>query len=305
MFRNPVCRKEMRLSVRSKKTMIGLFAFNAILALIAIVAYYGMFGVQGGKYYTTVDFSQVVRLYAVIALMEMGMIAFVIPSVTANTIAGEREKQTLEILLTTRLTPWQIVFGKLIASISTVLLYIISSMPILCIVFSIGGVTVLDMLQVLLYIFVLAIYIGSFGILCSSIFKKSSIATVYTNGMLIAVSLFTYAIIAVTYVVKELTDKGEHIGHIVAINLLNPLVSAIALILHQIGSEDLFQDIAMTSMSDTGWELIGPGMWFMLSVGVQLVVALLCLYLATKRLNPIKKVKASKQEKKEKKEKMA
>lgn len=298
MWKNPVCIKEMKLSVRTKKTAAGLFVFNAILAVLALFSYYIMFGIEQGVAYSYVTLSSVIYLYAIIAVMEMAMIAFVIPSITAGSIAGEREKQTLEILLTTRLTPWQIVTGKLISSISTLLLYIVSSLPILCIVFSIGGVSVWDMLQIVLYIFVLAIYIGSFGILFSTIFKKSIIATVYTYGMLIVVTLVTYVIIPVAYALKNTdTNQPVDVGNLVVINLLNPMVSAMALISNKIMTNKIFQEISFNEWANDFWNSMDPGTWLIISIVAQLVMALLCLILATKRLNPIKKVKKSKQAK--------
>lgn len=298
MFRNPVCIKEMKLSVRTKKTAVGLFVFNGILAALGLFAYYIMFDISGGTSYSYVNLSSVIYLYAIIAVMEMAMIAFVIPAITAGSIASEREKQTLEILLTTRLTPWQIVTGKLVSSISTLLLYIISSLPILCIVFSIGGVTVWDMVQIMLYVFVLAIYLGSFGILFSTIFKKSIVATVYTYGMLIVTSIVFYAIVPIVYAVKEVNVDGKtavDVGHLVVINLLNPLISVLALICNQIVTARVFQDISLNTMSNNFWGNMAPGTWLIISIIAQLLVAFLCLFLATKRLNPIKKVKKSKQ----------
>lgn len=298
MFRNPVCIKEMKLSVRTKKTAMGLFIFNGALAVLALFAYYLMFDLTGGTSYSYVNLSVVVYLYAIIAVTEMAMIAFVIPAITAGSIAGEREKQTLEILLTTRLTPWQIVTGKLVSSISTLLLYIISSLPILCIVFSIGGVNVWDMAQIMLYVFVLAIYLGSFGILFSTIFKKSIVATVYTYGMLIVTSIIFYIIIPVAYAIMESNSKGNYpvdVGNLVVINLLNPLISVLALICNQIVTANVFQTISLNTMSNNFWGNMDPGTWLIVSILAQILVAFLCLFLATKRLNPIKKVKKSKQ----------
>lgn len=294
MFRNPVCIKEMKLSVRTRKTARGLFIFNGALAVVCLFAYYIMFDFSGGTAYSYVSLSSVIELYELITVIEMAMIAFIIPAITAGSIAGEREKQTLEILLTTRLTPWQIVTGKLISSISTLLLYIVSSLPILCIVFSIGGVSVWDMVQNMLYIFVLAIYLGSFGILFSTIFKKSIVATVYTYGMLIVTSIVFYALIPVTYAVIRINDALD-VGNLVVINFLNPMVSVMALICNQILTVGTFQGMSLNELSNDFWSNMEPGLWLIISIAVQLLAAFLCLLLATKRLNPIKKVKKSKQ----------
>lgn len=300
MLKNPVCIKEMKLSVRTKKTAIGLFLFNSAMAVIGLLAYQVIFGLSGGSEYSYVDLRSIIELYVVIAIMEMGMIAFIIPAITAGSIAGEREKQTLEILLTTRLTPWQIITGKLVSSISTLLLYIISSLPILCIVFSIGGVTVWDMLQVMLYVFVLAIYLGSFGILFSTIFKKSIVATVYTYGMLIITSLVNYVVVVFAWFtrVRDGWSGGDSdLGNLVVLNLFNPLVSVMALISNQVMTADVFREMSFNRFSNDFWSSMEPGTWLIISIVTQLIVAFICLLLATKRLNPIKKVKKSKQKK--------
>lgn len=298
MFRNPVCIKEMKLSVRTRKMARGLFIFNGALAAVCLFAYYIMFDFSDGTAYSYVNLGSVVELYALITVIEMAMIAFVIPAITAGSIAGEREKQTLEILLTTRLTPWQIVTGKLISSISTLLLYIVSSLPILCIVFSIGGVSVWDMLQNMLYVFVLAIYLGSFGILFSTIFKKSIVATVYTYGMLVVTAIVFYVLVPVSYAVIRINDVGQSsmdVGNLVVINLLNPLMSVLALMCNQILTAEVFQGISLNGLSNDFWSNMEPGLWLIISIVAQLLVAFLCLLLATKRLNPIKKVKKTKQ----------
>lgn len=300
MLRNPVCMKEMKLSVRTKKTAAGLFAFNGVLAIFGLFAYYIIFDLNSDASYSYVNLGSVIYLYAVIAVMEMAMLAFVIPSITAGSIAGEREKQTLEILLTTRLTPWQIVTGKLVSSISTLLLYIVSSLPILCIVLSIGGITIWDMIQIMMYVFVLAIYIGSFGILFSSVFKKSIVATVYTYGVLIATTLGLYALVPIVYAIMRANSDGTNsvdVGSFVAVNFFNPMISVIALICSQIVTADVFREISFNFLSGSFLSNVKPGTWLLISIVVQIVTAVLCLYLAAKRLNPIKKVKKSKQAK--------
>ncbi len=63
----------------------------------------------------------------------------------AGSIAGERERQTLDMLLATKMKPWSIVLGKLESSLSSVLMLAVSSLPVLSIVFIFGGVGILEL----------------------------------------------------------------------------------------------------------------------------------------------------------------
>lgn len=298
-MKNPVLKKEMKLTVRTKKTIWGLFMFNAALALCGLFAFYIMFD---SSVNTTINYSDMLMLYVMIVVLEMCLVAYIVPSVTASSIAGEREKQTLEILLTTALKPWQIIWGKLVSSISTLLLYILSGLPILAIVFSVGGVQVLDLIQVILYIFVLAIYFGSFGILFSCLFKKSMVATICTYGMVIVSTLGPFVLKWTVYVIREInlvaTKSGVDVanaGNSVALGFLSPMETVISLICSQVGSGDAFQGISIPGdVTHSIWENVTPEIWFAVSVVIQLLVSVGVLCLAAKRLNPIKKVRARK-----------
>ena len=85
------------------------------------------------------------NLYMFVAVLEFVMVVLLMPALTAGSISGERERRTLELMLTTKMTPADIIFGKLAASLSTMVLLIVSSFPVLAMMFIYGGVTVRDM----------------------------------------------------------------------------------------------------------------------------------------------------------------
>ncbi|MDV2887810.1 ABC transporter permease, partial [Alkalihalophilus pseudofirmus] len=92
------------------------------------------------------------------------------------------EKQTLNILLTTNQSSASIIFGKLISSVSFLLLMIFASMPIYSIVFLYGGISPGQVLVVLgYYIFTILVF-GSIGIFFSTLVRKTIIAMITTYG---------------------------------------------------------------------------------------------------------------------------
>ena len=57
-------------------------------------------------------------MFAVLTILQMALVLFITPSLTAGAISSEREKQTLNILLTTTQSSTQIIIGKLFSSVA-------------------------------------------------------------------------------------------------------------------------------------------------------------------------------------------
>ena len=301
---NPVYKKELKTSVRSMKIALTLLAYNGLLALIGLVSFYGLF--ESARY-SGMDHSMLLMIYAILVIMEFGLILFVIPAYTSSAISGERERQTLEILLTTSMKPSQIIRGKLFSSISTVLLLVFSSLPVLSLVFSIGGVSLGDLMKYVVLVLVTAVYAGSFGLLFSVIFKKTTISTVFTYGILVVLGIGTVALLLVIYLLMDqyYTAQSIHggqyqnpdLGYGVCLLLFNPGVSIGALLFGQFGSMGEFGEVihALGTVPKFLTEH-----WFAISLIVQAVTAALLLTLAATLLNPLKRNEGKRAGKKKK-----
>ncbi len=187
---NPVYRKELKQTARMKKVAVLLVTFNTLLALFGLFSFFFTF--DGVNYMSkSVNYSDILIIYMIITSIEFVLILFITPGVTAGQITGEREKQTLDMLLSTTMTSYSIIRGKLFASINVMLMLSFSSLPIVAIVLSIGGISIKEILTLILFLIVTAIYIGSIGIFFSSLCKRSTIATVctYTTVLIITLGL--------------------------------------------------------------------------------------------------------------------
>ena len=143
MIANPVYKRETMVSARSFRLALVLLVFNGILALVALLNMYS--ALVQIRVTAEVQYASFLDLYMFVAVLEFVMLVFIMPAITADSISGERERRTLDLMLSTKMTPSQIVLGKLMASLSTMVLLIISSFPILALVFVYGGVTMEDM----------------------------------------------------------------------------------------------------------------------------------------------------------------
>ena len=91
------------------------------------------------------------------------MLMFIMPALTAGSVSGERERQTLDLMLTTTMKPEDIIIGKLSASFGTMFILIVSSFPLLAVSFVYGGITVYDVFLLLMCYVAVALLSGSMG----------------------------------------------------------------------------------------------------------------------------------------------
>jgi ABC-type Na+ efflux pump permease subunit len=139
-------------------------------------------------------------LFTGIAFLELMIVCFVTPAVTAGAISGEREKLTYEMLLATPLRPGSILWGKLVSALSYVLLLIFAAIPMASLVFIFGGVAPRDMLKVTLILVAVAVTLGVVGIFMSAWLGRTGRATVLSYLVVLALligPLFVYVLVAV------------------------------------------------------------------------------------------------------------
>ncbi|MCD8369911.1 MAG: ABC transporter permease [Clostridiales bacterium] len=192
MKRNPIYKREAMVSARSFRLALVLMIFSGILAVVALLNMYSTLAQV--RLTAEIQYTSFLDLFLFITILEFAMLVLIMPAITAGSISGERERQTLELLMTTELTPHEIVQGKLMGALSTMGLLVVSGFPILGIVFVYGGVTVPDIGLLILCYMVAALFMGSLGIACSAICRKTTMATVMTYALLGFLVLGTYGI---------------------------------------------------------------------------------------------------------------
>jgi hypothetical protein len=122
-------------------------------------------------------------------MLETLQVAFLAPSATAGAISLEREKRTLELLVVTPISSIAIVLGKLLSALIYVWLLIAASIPLTAVVFVYGGVAPDDVLRGYIVLIVTAVGLGSFGLFCSSLVKRTQAATAITIFGVLLVSI--------------------------------------------------------------------------------------------------------------------
>lgn len=296
MTGNPIYKREMTVSSRSFRLALALLVFNGILALVALLNMYSTM-VQV-RVTAEIQYTSFLDLYIFVAVLEFVMLIFIMPAITAGAISGERERRTLDLMLSTKISAGQIVLGKLAASLSTMSVLIVSSFPILALVFVYGGVTVRDIGMLLICYVAAALFAGSLGIYCSAVFRRTTFSTVVAYGLMGIIVAGTYGANQLalffgrmpggSYLTSTATEAvtGSSGGFLYLL-LLNPTTTFVMTMLRLTGREQLGGGIA--SWFGNHGESIVSRNWVGCSVIIQVLMAILLIRMAVRAVTPGKK----------------
>ncbi|MFJ6210674.1 ABC transporter permease [Lysinibacillus sp. NPDC092081] len=181
-FYNPVFVKELKLRFRSFKSFSGLMFYLAVLCIF-IAGFLLLTTGFTGKGFFRPDTS--FMMFTVLTILQMALVLFITPSLTAGAISSEREKQTLNILLTTTQSSTQIIIGKLLSSVAFLVLMLIAGLPLYSLVFLFGGVSPSQLISIFLFYLLTVVAIGSIGVMFSTITKRTIVAMISTYGSII------------------------------------------------------------------------------------------------------------------------
>jgi ABC-type transport system involved in multi-copper enzyme maturation permease subunit len=211
---------------------------------------------------------------------------FIAPALTAGAISGERERQTLDILLSSKMKPYSIILGKLFASLSQIILLLVASMPMFTIGLMIGGIGITEIAQMFLFYLVTAFTVGCVGIFFSTFLKKTTGATVVTYG---AGIIFSLGIIFIVYIVAMMSRNGSGASTYMSsthwFTYINPLSGFGSLIFSQLGIDGSMPKILVGSIN--GSEL---AVW-KIDLIFDVLLSILLIAVSARKLNPIKKVR--------------
>lgn len=283
---NPILKKEMMVGSRSMKMSWAIMAISAILTAIVVFV---LLITNLTSSYNGYSYDSLIVLFPVLGCTECGLLSLMIPVITSASISGEREKQTLDIMLTTPMSPMAIVKGKLMSAMMIVMMYMIASIPVMAIAFILGGLSWWNLLGLFVMLLYLGIYVGSVGIFCSSIVKKSIAATILTIvigiGIIIGTALIYYiGYISVNayYMSTGNASINDYLGPI-PVFLFNPYSPIFDFMVRAISNSSIY-DIVVSANSGALFSVIYR-FWIPISMGINLLISYGFLKMAAARIN--------------------
>lgn len=183
---NPIVAKELRSRMRG---------WHAVALLTGYLCAIGGFGylVYSSQLNSSTSALSIgsmgSALFKALAGAVMVTIVLVVPGLVGPSVSGERERQTLELLMVTPLRPARIVTGKLLAALAFVGLLVVACLPLFSVAFLLGEVGVGQVLEVVLFTLVTAFSIGSLSMMVSVALRRTSAATVVSYLLMLALAV--------------------------------------------------------------------------------------------------------------------
>lgn len=220
---NPVVEKELKVKMRGWKAPTLVSVYLLFLGLVVFLSYLGSNLLSP---YNIGQFNPRTALnsYTAVAMVQLLLLIFITPSLTGSAISGERERQTLDLLLCTNLSTLSVVTGKAFVSIAHIMLLITASLPIMSTVFLFGGIRITDLLMLFGFYLSTALFLGSMGIFYSTIFKKNSVSMIVSYITVLAIIIGTsigYAIWTSYYM--RMTNQPPNPSYALFFMFANPM----------------------------------------------------------------------------------
>ncbi len=190
---NPVMVKELRGRMRGIRGFAIITVFLTLMSFFTMLLY--LLRVPQGGGVVTGELGRL--LFIGVLFIELMLIIFIVPALTAGAITSERERKTYDLLQTTLITKATFVVGKMQSALGYIVLLLLSAIPLQSIAFLFGGVSESELILALLVLAVSAVTLGAFGMFFSSITERTLSATVrsYTVAIAITIGLPVLALI--------------------------------------------------------------------------------------------------------------
>lgn len=238
---NPVFVNGIRRRMRGIRTPVLMAVFFVILLLLFATVYtaltsasnysYSYYSYQ--PYYSgrprAEGMELLLPMYSFLVMGILMLILLLVPALNAGNIASEREKQTLDLLLSSRLSAIKIVLGKIFSNLAFVVLLIMLTLPFFAILFLFGSIMPIDIILIFLFMIVTAYACSSVATFFSSLMKKSAIAVILTYVTLILFGIITLIIGVFLMSMPNSPYSGDTLPMIMRIN---PFVALFEIIMH-------------------------------------------------------------------------
>jgi ABC-type transport system involved in multi-copper enzyme maturation permease subunit len=186
MLDNPIITKELKGRMRGFKGFITITAYISLISFFIGLIYLFIVADNGIPSNDPSLLQTIGKIiFSTVVLLELLMLGFIGPALTAGAISSEREHKTIDLLRTSLLSPPALVFGKLSSAVVFLLLLIVTAIPVQSLAFFLGGVGLPEMIISTLMLVITAIFFCTLGLFVSSFSKRTLISTVISYASIL------------------------------------------------------------------------------------------------------------------------
>lgn len=265
----------------------GVFAYETVLTMAFLLAL-AVIQQESRSIYTTGNiYGYLIYLFPVLSIAQVCIVALIVPVITASSISGEKERQTFDIMLTTCMSPFSIVLGKVASAVLRILFFVMAGMPIMALAFVAGGLSWSYLFYFILTIILLSLLSGSIGILCSALCRRSITAVVLSYVFY----FFIYILTFLPVILRALLTDGERMGESMLILLINPFIFFEEFFMQLMTGESLFgasgSNFTRGEVGFITYNLSQGKVWLFLSAACILTLSILFMLAAAWKVNPM------------------
>ena len=303
---NPILAFSATRRMRSFKTLLIVASYVVVMLAVTLLIMGRLFGSEATFY----SIRRSVTCYQALMITQFILIILIAPAMTSGAIAGERERQTLELLLVTNTRSFRIVAGKAMESFAMLALLIVCGFPVMCLTIVAGAVTLPQLLLGELFLLVMAFASVSVGVLSSTLSRSTVASGVMSYLLLLAIGGltllplfgdFSKEVTEVVYDQSKLAAlaPGDAMKMISPVLMCNPGYALLALLQGQTGMFTSTMEYYDTGRLQCEFRLMdraGGETLALVACGVILVLGVLLLFAAALALrkNALKPAKSTK-----------
>ena len=184
---NPLLKKEFRQRMRTNRAPVVLTGYLVSMVLLTFFLLYE--NVQGQ--FVLFQPSRSEQVFVTLSLLQMTVAAFLTPAFAGSSISGERERRTLAKMLTTTLSPLEILAGKVLSSSALLILLLVITLPLYSLVFLFGGAVPQEVLAVFGFQLLAIVLIASLSVMWSTLLLRSGWSTVMSYATVVWMTVFS------------------------------------------------------------------------------------------------------------------
>ena len=197
MFIGPVFTRELRTAPRSLRHYVSRAVYPLALLTLMGTAWLVLTGTQMVR--NTGDFARFgAILFQILAPLQLALAMFFSALLAVAAVAQEKDRRTFVLLLMTRLTNSELVLGKLLASMLSVLVTLLAALPFFVFVLLFGGVAPIQVAQCFAVTLAAMLATGSLGSLMA-LWREKTFQTVALTAVIIVLWIFVWEVVALVF----------------------------------------------------------------------------------------------------------
>lgn len=229
---NPVVTRDLRVRMRGSKSYWHLAFYLGLLGVISLAGYGTAVGWgssdNGANGMSAVDVQQRLQsFYYFIFITLAALITLIAPALTAVSITTERQRLSLDLLVTTPLSAAELLIGKMLSSTAFLALLLALSLPASALCVILGGATLGDVIRVYLLLAIDGLVMAAIGLALSCATRASLPALVWAYIAVLGYQIVTAMAYSFSFASLRYGrgGSGTLADPIAAVGVLNPFVA--------------------------------------------------------------------------------